>query len=184
MWLGTMSRKAPAVIVVAASLFHAHGFAHGNLHVIDVAPVPDRFENSVGEAEGQNVLDRFFAQVVIDAVNLLFVHHLQQLLIQRSRRIQVAAKGLFDNHPAPLMILFRHQADSGQMLHDGTKEIRRGGEIVKVIAVGGVVLVDFLQQFLQLLVSALVGKFAGDVEHVPLKPLLQIGIDAGRPQIP
>ena len=37
--------------------------------------------------------------------------------------------------------------------------------------------IDLLQLFLQLLISALVGEFAGDVKHMPLKPLLQVGID-------
>ena len=130
-------------IVVAAALFHAHGFAHGNLHMIDVAPVPDRFENPIGKAKGQNVLHRFFAQVVVDAVNLLFVHFLEQLLVQRPGRIQVAAERLFDDHPAPLMVFFLHQAGGGQLLHDGAKEIRRGGEIVEIIPVSGVVFIDF-----------------------------------------
>ena len=74
-------------IVVAAALFNPDGFAHRNLHVIDVAPVPDRLENSVGKAEGQNVLDRFLAQVMIDAVNLLLARDLEKLLIQRLRAI-------------------------------------------------------------------------------------------------
>ena len=41
--------------------------------MIDVAAVPDRLEDSVGEAERQDVLHRFFAQIVVDAVDLLFV---------------------------------------------------------------------------------------------------------------
>ena len=82
---------------------------------------------------------------MVDAVNLLFVHYLEQLLVQGLGRIQIAAKRLFDNHPPPLMVFFRHQTGSGQLLHDGAEEIRRGGKIVKIIAVGGVVFVDFLQ---------------------------------------
>ena len=43
-----------------------------NLHVIDVIPVPDRLEDSVGDPEDKNVLHRLFAQVMIDAKDLLF----------------------------------------------------------------------------------------------------------------
>ena len=101
--------QRPRLIVIAASLFHAHGFAHGNLHVIDVSPVPDRLEDSVGETKGQNILNGFLAQVVVDAVNLLFARDLEQLLIQGARRIEVASKRFFDDHSPPLMIVFGHQ---------------------------------------------------------------------------
>ena len=93
MWLGTMSRKRAGLIVVAAALLHADRFRHRDLHVIDVAAVPDRLEDSVGKTERQNVLHRLFAQVVVDAVNLLFVGDLQQLLVQRFGRLQVVPKG-------------------------------------------------------------------------------------------
>ena len=82
-------------VVIAAALFHAHGFRHRNLYVIDVAAVPDRLENSVGEAQSQNVLNGFFAQVVIDAVDLLFVGHPQQLLVQQAGRIRDRVRKVF-----------------------------------------------------------------------------------------
>ena len=65
------------LIVIAAALLDADRFRHGNLHVIDVAAVPDRLEDAVGEAEHHDVLDGFFAQVMIDAVDLLFVGDFQ-----------------------------------------------------------------------------------------------------------
>ena len=60
-------------IVVAAAILHAHSFSDGDLHVIDVAAVPDGLEDSVGETENQDVLYCFFAQVMVDAVDLLFL---------------------------------------------------------------------------------------------------------------
>ena len=42
-----------------------------DLHVVDVLPVPDRLEQAVGEAEGQDVLRRLLAQEVVDAEDLL-----------------------------------------------------------------------------------------------------------------
>ena len=68
-----MSRRAPACFVVAAAVLHAHGLGHGDLHVVDVAPVPDRLEQGVGEAERQDVLHRLLAQVVVDAEDLALV---------------------------------------------------------------------------------------------------------------
>ena len=61
------------MIEVAAAAFHADGFGHRDLHVVDVAAVPDRLEDSVGEAERHDVLHGLFAEIVIDAVDLLFV---------------------------------------------------------------------------------------------------------------
>ena len=164
-------------IVVPAALFDADGFTDGNLHVIDIAPVPDRFKDSIGKAEGQNILDCFLAQIMIDTVNLLFVHFLQQLLVQGPRRIQIATKRLFDNHATPLMIFLFHQASRGQFLHNGAEKIRRSSEVVEIISVSGVIGIHCLQHLLQLVISALVCKFARYIEHMPLKPLLQIGID-------
>jgi len=40
------------------------------LHVADVVAVPDRLEQAVGEAEGQDVVDRLFAQEVVDPEDL------------------------------------------------------------------------------------------------------------------
>ena len=50
-WFGTMSRSAPACIVIAAALLHAQRFGHRDLYVVDVAAVPDGLENAIGKAE-------------------------------------------------------------------------------------------------------------------------------------
>ena len=63
-------------VVVAASLFDAHSFRDRNLDVVDVTPVPDGLEDPIGETERQDVLDSLFAQIMIDAINLLFVERL------------------------------------------------------------------------------------------------------------
>ena len=112
------------LVVVAAALFHADGFRHRDLHVIDVAAVPDRLENSVGEAERQDVLDGFLAQVVIDAVDLLFARHPQQLLVQQPGGFEIVAEGLFDDHAPPVLIVFLHQADCRQLLDGGAEKIQ------------------------------------------------------------
>ena len=112
MWLGTMSRRAPGLLVVGPAGLHPHVLGHGDLHVVDVAPVPDRLEDAIGEAEDQDVLDRLLAQVVVDAVDLALVQHGAQLTIQLAGRIQVAAEGLLDDHPAPVAVLLAHQAGS------------------------------------------------------------------------
>ncbi len=54
-------------------MFNTQGFRDGNLHMVDVLAVPHRFKNAVGESEDQNVLNGFFSQVMIDAINLAFI---------------------------------------------------------------------------------------------------------------
>ena len=43
---------------------------HRDLHVVDVAAVPDRLEDPVAEPEDEQVLDGLLAQVVVDAEDL------------------------------------------------------------------------------------------------------------------
>ena len=54
-------------------MLDADGLGGGDLHVIDVAPVPDRLEHAVAEAEHEQVLDGFLAEIVIDAIDLVLV---------------------------------------------------------------------------------------------------------------
>ncbi len=55
-----------------AAMLDAYGFGRGDLHVIDVIAVPERLDDVVGEAKDHDVLDGFFAEIVVDAVNLVF----------------------------------------------------------------------------------------------------------------
>ena len=89
------------LLVVAAAAFDADRLGHRDLHVVDVAAVPDRLEDAVGEAEDHQVLDGLLAEVVIDAVDLRLVEGRGQLLVQRARRGEVAAERLLDDDPPP-----------------------------------------------------------------------------------
>ena len=100
-------------VVISAALFHADSFRHRNLDVIDVTSVPDRLEDSVGKAESQNVLNGFFAQVVIDAVDLLFIGHPQQLLVQKPGGLEIMTERFFDDDAPPVLRLL---AASGRLL--------------------------------------------------------------------
>ena len=50
-----------------------------DLHLLDAAPVPERFENRVGESKHQQVLDDLFAEIVINAVDVPLGERLRQL---------------------------------------------------------------------------------------------------------
>jgi len=55
------------LLVEAAAAFDAEMLGHGDLHVLDVLTIPDRFQKRVAEAEIQQVLHRFLAEIVVDA---------------------------------------------------------------------------------------------------------------------
>src|SRR5258708_37371887 len=106
------------MIEIAAAAFYAYGFRHGNLYVIDIATVPDGLEDSVGKAERHDVLNRFFAQIMIDAVNLFFVGDFEQLLIKDLGRLKVVTEGIFDDHSAPMVVVLLHQSIGGEFLNN------------------------------------------------------------------
>ncbi len=54
---------------------HAHRLGHGDLDVIDIVAVPQRLENRVGKTEDEDILDGLFAQVVVDAVDLILIEY-------------------------------------------------------------------------------------------------------------
>src|SRR5581483_392303 len=97
------------LFVISAALLDAQGFSHRDLDVVNVVAVPDRLEDAVAEAEGQNVLDRLLAEVMVNPVSLLFPEYFSDILIERAGRFVIAAERLFDDHAPPLPVLFAHQ---------------------------------------------------------------------------
>ena len=49
----------------------------------DIATVPERLEDRVAEPQGQDVLDRLLAQVVVDPVHLALIEDVRDLEVQR-----------------------------------------------------------------------------------------------------
>ena len=55
---------------------------HVDLDVVDVVAVPDRLEEAVGEAQGEDVLRRLLAEEVVDAEDLLLAQDLVDGLVE------------------------------------------------------------------------------------------------------
>ena len=92
--------------VKAAAMFDAHGFGGGDLHVIDVMAIPDRLDDAVRETEDHHVLDGLFAEIVIDAVDLVFGEDLLQILVELLGGFEVVAERLFDDDARPVSVFF------------------------------------------------------------------------------
>ncbi len=58
------------LLVEAGALAEAERLGNVDLDVIDEVAVPDRLEQAVGEAEGEDVLRRFLAEEMVDPENL------------------------------------------------------------------------------------------------------------------
>ena len=77
-----MSRRGAGLLVERAAILDADRLGHRDLHVVDVAAVPERLEDPVAEAEDQQVPDGLLAQVVVDAVDLRLAEDLADLAVE------------------------------------------------------------------------------------------------------
>ena len=86
-------------LVEAAAVLDPELLGHGDLDLVDVPAVPDGLEDGVGEAQGEDVLDRLLPQVVVDPVDLVLVEGLVALVVEGLGALQVPAEGLLDHQP-------------------------------------------------------------------------------------
>ena len=144
--------------------------------MIDVAAVPDGLKNSVGETKSQNVLNGFFAQIMVDPINLSFVGNLQQLLVQIFRAFEVMPEGFLDNHSPPVFAPFMHQSHPRQLFDDRPEVVGGGGQIVQMITVGGVLGVHFVEGFFQARIKIGVFEIAVHIVQPAQEPLPKIAV--------
>ena len=65
-------------VEVAGAAFQADRLGDGDLHVVDDIGVPQPLENRIGEAQREQVLDGFLAEIMVDAEGLRFGEHLRR----------------------------------------------------------------------------------------------------------
>src|SRR5208283_1101609 len=85
-------------VAIGASLFvesdavsEVQRLRHVDLDVVDEIAVPDRLEQPVGEAEGEDVLRRLLAEEMVDAEYLFVFEDLADRRIETPRTGQVGA---------------------------------------------------------------------------------------------
>ena len=81
---------------------------------------------------------------MIDAIDLVFFQGLLDVGIERVRRFEIASERLLDDDAAPTSILFGGQARIAELLDRDREESRRDGQVEKAIALGRMLLVDFV----------------------------------------
>ena len=124
MILDHVAQRAGFLVVGAASL-DADRLRGRDLHVVHVAPVPQRLEDAVAEAEGEDVLHRFLAQVVIDAVYVHLREHRVKALIQGDRAAEVVPERLLDHDAPPALPLVQFRRSEPADRHVVVAGLRR-----------------------------------------------------------
>src|SRR5216683_631350 len=158
-------------IKISSTLFDAYSLGIRYLHVVNVAAVPNRLEDGVVETKHQNVLHRFFAEVMVDAVDLVFRQHGFDFAVQSAGRIEVMAERLLDNHSPPAAILLVGKSNSAQPFDDGGKEFGRGRKIEENIAFSIVLLIYLAEAGADSGVGGRVSKIAMLIIEPLLKPI-------------
>ena len=123
MVLDDVANGADAVVEAAPAL-DAERFGHRDLRAAHVLSIPDRLEKGIREAEVQQVLDRFLAEVVVDPEDRRFGEALRERLVERPGGCQVAAERLLDDDARVLVA-----TEGGEAAHHSRERIRRNGEV-------------------------------------------------------
>jgi len=121
----------PGFVVVVAAALDADRLGHGDLHLGDVARVPQRLEQRVAEAQRQQVLHALLAEVVVDPEHAGLVEHAGHAVVDRDRALEVVADRLFQQHARALGAeAHRAEGFAGRRV-----EARGGGQVVDDVAV-------------------------------------------------
>src|SRR6202158_2225600 len=150
-------------LIESAAMLHADGFRRGDLNVVHIIAVPQRLDDVVRKAKDHYILDSLFAEIVIDAVDLLFRQNLLQLLVELLRRFQIMAEWLFDDAARPAPVFFFRQAGFAQLLDDRGEESWRDRQIEESVSERVMKLVSLFNLLFQPFVGFGVLKIAPDV---------------------
>ena len=87
-------------VVISPTALNAHLFRNRDLNVINATLIPLGIDKAIGKSQHQKVLDRLFAQVMIDSIDILLIEKLSECFIDLSRRIKALTNRLFKNDTA------------------------------------------------------------------------------------
>ena len=155
MVLNHVADRARGIVIRTSPAGHAHFLGHGDLHRGNVPPVPDRFEDRVPQAEGQDVLDRFLAEVMVDPIDLVLTQHPRDVTIESAGTLEVVAERLLDDNPAPgaFLVLGIDQAGLAELFDDRREELGGDGEIEQPVSVRSVGMVERVELFFEMFVA-------------------------------
>ena len=116
----------PGLLVEATALPDRERLRHVDLDVLDVLPVPDGFEQTIGEPERQDGLRRLLPEEVIDTEHLILAERAVHDPVEVPGARQVGAERLFHDDPGPI-----DQVRLAQGRHDRDGSGRRHAQVVQ-----------------------------------------------------
>jgi hypothetical protein len=96
--LDHVAQRPGAVVIIAAAL-EADRLGDADLDMIDMGAVPQRLEQRIGEAQSQQVLDRFLAEIMVDPERALFGKGGGDRVVDLAARFEIRTERLFERQP-------------------------------------------------------------------------------------
>ena len=158
MVLNNVTRSTDAV-VVASTTAHTNVFSHGDLDVVHVLCVPQRFKQLVCKAQSQDVLNGFFAEVVVNAEDGVRREDRFNDCVQFTSSLEVTTKRLLNDNATPLALNFFRQACTLELRDNLREGAGRNGEIERMVAHSAALFVQFCNCFLQTIKCGVVVEF-------------------------
>ncbi len=119
------------MLVEARALLNTKLLRNRNLDMVDVILVPLRLKQRIRKPQHHQVLDRFFSEVVVDTVDLLFFKVLSNGVVNRLSSIKVVTDRFLQNDLAVTL----YQAGVMQSLTYWRVQVRPRGHVVKPVDV-------------------------------------------------
>ena len=101
--IGDHVAEGTRLFVKRSAILHSQCFSGSDLDVVDVIAVPDRLEHRVAKAEHHDVLNRFFAEIMVDAINRIFGKDMRHDVVQFLGALQIMAKRFLQNDSRPAL---------------------------------------------------------------------------------
>src|SRR6266478_4183193 len=111
--------QSARLFVERRAVLDSHRFSRSDLYIVDVVPVPHRFEQRVAEAKDEDVLHCLLAKIVVNPVYRFLVENTAHNVIHPTRRFQVATERPFQNNSGPPMVA-AIQSNRSQTFNDGS----------------------------------------------------------------
>src|SRR5512133_1801155 len=130
--------QSTRLFVVASTLAYSQFLADGDLDLFDGVTCPEPLKDGVAEAEHQDVLHGFFAQIMIDAEYLFLAGEACQLAVEAQGGCEVVSKRSFNDHALPSVTVagavVMQQTNAVQFARRLPKLARQSGEVEKEVA--------------------------------------------------
>src|SRR3990167_791021 len=144
-------------VVKRAAFFGADRFEESDFNLLDQLFPPRNLEEVVRETERQNILQHFFREVVIDAINLLLFEEFCESVVDCVRSLAIVTKGLLDHDPRPPAVYTTRLGETAfcDMTRNRRIKLRRHSEIEELVCTHSPFRIELVDRLLECRVACL-----------------------------